>query len=82
MPGSTIESKKSIFGTKLSFFSWFLVTTGWFFILAKAFGSDYVAACSTARRSATEKYEKGGYVTILCLSKITQHNSAADGMKL
>ena len=72
MLGNTIACNNSTFGTNLSF------TTGRFLILAKAFRNDYVAACSTARRSATEKNELGGYVTVPCLSKFTQHKSTAD----
>ena len=37
-----------------------LVTAPQFLILAEALRNDYVAACSTARRSATEKNELGG----------------------
>ena len=47
----------------------FLHSTSWFFILTEAFWNDYVAACSTALRSPTEKNELGGYVTDLCPSK-------------
>ena len=82
MLGKTIASTKSTFGTKLGFFSPFLVNMGWFLNLAKAFRNDYVAACSTARRSATEKNEIGGYVTVPCSSKLTQHKSTADWLKL
>ena len=35
--------------------SYFLVSTSWFLILAKAFGNGYVVAYSTARRSIAEK---------------------------
>ena len=79
MLGNTFASIKSTLGTKLGFFfSPFLVTTGWILILAKVLRNDYVAACSTARRSATEKNEIGGYITVPCSSKMTQHNSTAD----
>ena len=82
MLGNIIAPIKSTFGTKLGFFtSPFLVTTGWFLTLAKMFRNDYVAACSTAHRSATEKNELGGYVTVPCLSKMTEHNSTADWLK-
>ena len=60
------------------FHSPFLISTGRFHILAEAFRNDYVAACSTALRSATEKNELGGYVTVPCSSKITQRSSTAD----
>ena len=56
----------------------FLVTTGWFVILAKVIRNEYVAACRYARRSAIQKNEIGGYVTVPCLSKMAQHNSTAD----
>ena len=49
--------------------------------LAGAFRNDYVAACRTALRSATEENESGGYVTVLCPSKVTQHSSTADWLK-
>ena len=49
--------------------------------LAGAFRNDYVAACSTALRSATEENESGGYVTVPCPSKVTQPSSTADWLK-
>ena len=53
---NTIASIETIFGMKLGFFpSPFFVTNGWFLILAKVFRNDYIDACSTARRSTTEK---------------------------
>ena len=75
---NTIASVKFTFGTELGPF---LVTTGWFLILAKVIRNDHVSACSTARRSATEKIEIGGYVTVPCLSSLTQDNSTADWLK-
>ena len=48
--------------------------------LAGAFRNDYVAACSTALRSATEN-GSGGYITGPCPSKISQHSSRADWLK-
>ena len=59
----------------------FLISTSWFLILAEAFRKDYVAACSTALRSATEKNEIGGYVIVPCSSKMTQRSSIADWLK-
>ena len=56
----------------------FLVNTGWFLILEKVFRNGYVAACSTALRSATEENESGGHVDVPCSSKLTQHKSTAD----
>ena len=82
MLGNTIASIKSSFGTKLGFFTNpLLITTGWFLILAKMFRNDYIAACSLAHRNATGKNELGGYVTVPCLSKTTQHNSTAYWLK-
>ena len=59
----------------------FLICTNQFLILAKAFRNDYVVACKTALRSATEKNELGGYVTVPCPSKMTRHSSSADWLK-
>ena len=82
MLGNTTASNNSTFEKKLGFFVVpFLVTTGRFLFLAKVFRNNQVAACSTARRSATEKNEKGSYVTIPSLSKMTQHNQTADWLK-
>ena len=62
----------SLLATKLGFFSTrFLLPTSRFLILAEAFRNDYVAACSTALRSATEKNELGGYIPALCPSKMS-----------
>ena len=52
----------------------FLTSTSWFLILAKAFRNDHVAVYSTALRSATEKNNMGGYVTIPCSPKMTQRS--------
>ena len=59
----------------------FLISTSWFLISAQAFRNDYVAACCTALRSATEKNELGGYVTVPCPCKTTQRSSTADWLK-
>ena len=48
------------------------------FTLAEAFRNDHVVHCSTALRSALEENESGGYVTVPCPSKVTQHSSTAD----
>ena len=40
-----------------------------------------VAACGTAFRSATERNEMGGYITVSCSSKMTQRSSTADWLK-
>ena len=78
MLGKLLPRLNPLWNETRPFPSPFLVTTGRFLILTKAFRNDYVAACSTARRSAIEKNETGGYVTFPCLSKLTQHNSTAD----
>ena len=69
---SIVENKTGLFPCP------FHVSTSSRSTLAGAFRSDYVAACSTALRSATEKNELGGYLTVPCLSKMTQHKSTAD----
>ena len=73
-------SIKSTAGIKTMLFSSpFHISTSSFLILAEAFGNDYVAACSTAIRSATEDIKSGGYVTVPFPSNVTQRNSTADG---
>ena len=48
-------SSKFTAGNKIwLFLSPFLICISWFLILAEVLGSDHVAACSTALRSATE----------------------------
>ena len=65
-----IASFKSTAWNKFGFFlSLFLISISWFFTLAEAFRNDHVAACSTALRSATDKNELAGYVTVPFLSK-------------
>ena len=77
-----IASITSTAGNKTRLFpSPFFISTGGFLILAEAFRNDQVAACSTALRSATEKKEKGGYVTVPCSSKMTRRSSTADWFK-
>ena len=67
-----IASIRSTAGNKTRYFhNPFLISTSWFLILAEAFRNDHVAACSTALRSATEKNELCGYVTVPCSSKMT-----------
>ena len=56
----------------------FHIFTGSRLTLAGAFRNDNVAACSTARRSATEENESGGYVIAPCPSKVTQHSSVCN----
>ena len=73
----------TLLGTKLSFSGApFLISTTRFLILAEAFRNDYVAACSIALRTATEKNELGGYVNVPCPSKTAQRSSTADWFKL
>ena len=63
------------------FLSLFLISTSFFLILAEAFRNDHASACSTALRSATEKNEMSGYVTVPCSFKMTQRSSTADEPK-
>ena len=46
------------------FLSPFLIFTSRFLISAETFQNDYVADCSTALRTATEKNEMSGYTTV------------------
>ena len=72
-------SIRLIVGDKTTFFlTPFHVSTSSRLTLAGAFRNDYVAACSTALRTTTEENESGGYVTVPCPSKVTQHSSTAD----
>ena len=59
----------------------FLISTSLFLILTELFRNDHVDACSTALRSATEKVEMGGYVTVPCSSKKAQRISMTDWPK-
>ena len=45
------------------------------------FQSDYVAACTTAFRSAFEENDFGGYVDVPCPSKVKQRSSTANWLK-
>ena len=75
-------SIKSTAGNKTRFFpSPFHIATSWRLTLAEAFRNDHVAAWSNALRCATEENESGGYVTVPCPSKVTQHSSTADWLK-
>ena len=72
-------SIKSTAGNKTSFFlKPFLISTSWFLILVEAIWIDHVATCSTALRSATEKNDKGGFLTLPCPSKMTQRSCTAE----
>ena len=61
-----------------AFLSPFFISTSGFLILAEEFRNDHVTARSTVPRSATEKNETGGYVTVPCSSKMTQRSSRVD----
>ena len=75
-------SIKSTVGYKIRLFpSLFHVSTSSRLTLAGAFRSDYLAACSTALRSATEENELGGYVAVPPPSKVKQRSSTADRLK-
>ena len=75
-------SVKSTVGNKLSFFPIpFHVSTSSRLNLAGAFRSDYVAACSTAFRSATDENDSAGYRGVPCPSKVKQMSSTADWLK-
>ena len=74
---STVGNK-----TRFFFLSPFHVSTSPRLTLAGPFRSDYVAACGTALRSATEETESGGYVAVPCSSKVKQHSSTADWLKI
>ena len=63
------------------FTSPFHVSTNSSLTLAEAFRNDYVAACSTALRSATEENESRGYLTVPCPSKVEQHSNTTDWFK-
>ena len=75
-------SIKSTVGNELGLFpSPFHISTSSGLILAGAFRGDYVAACSTAFRSATEENDSGGYVDVPCPFKVKQRSSTADWLK-
>ena len=75
-------SIKSTAGNKTRLFpSPFHIFTSSPLTLAGSLRNNYVAACSTALRSATEENESGGYVTVPSPSKVTQHSSTTDWRK-
>ena len=77
-----VASIKFTVGNKLGLFpSPFHISTNSRPTLAGAFRGGYVAACSTAFRSTTEKNDSGGYVDVLCPSKVKQSSSTADWLK-
>ena len=59
----------------------FYVFTSSGLTLVGAFRGGYVAACSTASRSATEENDSGGYEDVPCPSKVRQRISTAEWMK-
>ena len=74
-------SIKSTAGSKTRPFpSPFYVSTSSRLTLAAALRSDYVAACTTALRSATEENDSGGYVDVPCPSRVKQRSSTADSL--
>ena len=78
-----IASNKSTAGNKTRYFhSPFWFSTSRFLILNETLRNDHVAACSTARRSATGKNEIGGYVTVPCSSIKTQRSGTVDCLKI
>ena len=75
-------SIKPTAGNKTRFFLRpFHISTSSRLTLAEAFRNYHVAACSSSLRSATEENESGGYVTVPCLSKMTQQSSTQDWLK-
>ena len=79
---SQTASIESTSGNKTRLFSSpFHVSNSSRLTLAGAFRNDHVAACSIVLRSATEENESGGFVTVPCSSKVTQHTRTGDWLK-
>ena len=77
-----VTSIKTTVGNKLGLFpSPFHISTSSRLTLAGAFRGNYVAACSTAFRSAPEDNDSDGYVDVPCPSKVKQRSSTADWLK-
>ena len=72
---STVENKTRLFPSPFHVYTTSRLT------LAGAFRSDYVAACSTALRSANAENESGSYVAVPCASKVKQRSSTSDWLK-
>ena len=72
---STVENETRLFPSP------FHVSTSSRLTLAREFRSYYVAAFSTALRSATEGNESGGHVAVPCPSKVKHRSSTADWLK-
>ena len=68
---STVGNKTTLFPSPFHVFSSSRLT------LVGEFRSDYVAACNTAFRSATEENQSRGYVAVPCPSKVKQRSSTA-----
>ena len=82
--GYILHRLNSLLRTKLGFFlasSTFHVSTSSRLTLAEAFRGGYVAACSTAFRSATQENDSGGYVDVPCPSEVKKFSSTADWLK-
>ena len=73
---STVENKTRFLPSP------FHVSTSPGLTLAGAFRNDRVTISSTDLRSTTEENESGGYVTVPCPSKVVQHSSTVDWLKL
>ena len=75
-------SIKSTVGNKTRPFTRsFHISTSSRLTLAGAFRSDYVAAGSTAFRSAAEEKDSGGHLDVPCPSKVMQRSITADWLK-
>ena len=69
---STVGNKTTLFPSPFHVFSSSRLT------LVGDFRKNYVAACSTALRSATEENDSGGHVPVPCPSKVKQRSNTAD----
>ena len=75
-------SISSTVGNKTNFFPRpFHVSTSTRLIVAGAFRSDHVAACSTDLRCAAEENDTGGHVYVSCPSKVKQRSNTPDWLK-
>ena len=72
---STVGNKTRLFRSPLH------VSTSSRLTLAGAFRNDYVAACSTTLRGATEENDSGGYGAVQCPSKVKQRSSTVDWLE-
>ena len=83
MLGNTIASIMFTFRNKTRLFpSPFHVFISLRHTLAVVLRGDYVAACSTAFRSATEENDSGGHVDGTYPTKMAQPNSTADWLRI